>query len=73
MKLLNSTQSQVTVQEFTIEDETSVFIYKEIIEDGNVIDSILRDKDGFEIDDPALFDEACNFVDTLLQNEHFDE
>lgn len=73
MKLLNSTQSQVTVQEFTIEDETSVFIYKEIIEDGNVIDSILRDKDGFEIDDPALFDEVCNFVDTLLQNEHFDE
>jgi hypothetical protein len=71
MKLLNSTQSQVTVQEFTIEDETSVFIYKEIIEDGHVIDSILRDKDGFEIDDPVLFDKVCNFVDTLLQNGHF--
>lgn len=44
-----------------------VLVYKEWIdsEDGKCLDFILRSKNGFEIDDPALVEEVQDFIDSL--------
>ena len=44
-----------------------VLVYKEWIdsENGKCLDFILRSKDGFEIDDPALVEEVQEFIDVL--------
>jgi len=66
MKILNKISSTVTEVTYTLQDETSAFYYKEWLnEKGKVIDCLLRDKDGHEIDDPALYERVTNFVDEL--------
>jgi hypothetical protein len=66
MELLDQTESVVTEVTYTLRDDVSTFYYKEWLNDsGHVIDSILRDTDGNEIDDPALLEETQNFVDGL--------
>lgn len=66
MELLNKTVSTVTEVTYALQDETSAFYYKEFLnEKGKVIDSLLRDKDGFEIDDPALLEKVEEFVDGM--------
>jgi len=68
MKLLDKIESVVTEVTYTLADDISPFYYKEWLNDsGKVIDSILRDKDGYKIDDPALLEEVQNFVDNLEQ------
>ena len=68
MKLLDKIESIVTEVTYTLADNTSLFYYKEWLNDsGKVIDFVLRDKDGYEIDDPALLEEVQNFVDNLEQ------
>lgn len=65
MELLNKTKSIVTEVTYTLQDKTSVFYYKEWLDDsGKVIDCLMRDKDGSEIDDPLLFEEVQEFIDS---------
>ena len=65
MKLLNKTESIVTEVTYTLQDKTSVFYYKEWLNDsGKVIDCLMRDKDGSEINDPLLFEEVQEFIDS---------
>jgi len=64
MELLNKTESTVTEVTYTLQDDLSAFYYKEWLDDsGKVIDSILRDKDGYEIDDSILLEEVQQFID----------
>jgi len=64
MELLNKTESTVTEVSYTLQDDLGAFYYKEWLNDsGKVIDSILRDKDGYEIDDPNLLEEVQQFID----------
>jgi hypothetical protein len=66
MELLKKEEVNVIENTYTIQDETSVFYYKELIDSkGKVVDSFLRDKDGFEIDDPILLEEVEEFIDGL--------
>jgi len=66
MELLNKIESVVTEVTYTLQDNVSTFYYKEWLNDrGRVVDSILRDKDGLEIDDLNLLEEVQNFVDEL--------
>jgi hypothetical protein len=66
MELLKKEEVNVIENTYTIQDETSVFYYKEFINSkGKVVDSFLRDKDGFEIDDPILLEEVEEFIDGL--------
>ena len=66
MKILNKVESQVTEVVYTIQDEIGVIIYKEWINDsGKVIDSQMQDKDGYQIDDPAILEDIQNLVDSL--------
>ena len=65
MELLNKIESTVTEVTYTLQDKTSVFYYKEWLNDsGKVIDCLIRDKDGYEIDDPLLFEEVQEFIDS---------
>ena len=65
MELLNKTESTVTEVTYTLQDKTSVFYYKEWLNDsGKVIDCLMRDKDGSEINDPLLFEEGQEFIDS---------
>jgi len=65
MELLNKIESTVTEVTYTFQDKTSVFYYKEWLDDsGKVIDCLMRDKDGSEIDDPLLFEEVQEFIDS---------
>ena len=65
MKLLNKTESIVTEVTYTLQDKTSVFYYKEWLNDsGKGMDCLMRDKDGSEINDPLLFEEVQEFIDS---------
>jgi hypothetical protein len=66
MELLKKEEVNVIENTYTLQDETSVFYYKEFLNSkGKVVDSFLRDKDGFEIDDPILLEEVEEFIDGL--------
>ena len=66
MELLRKEEVNVIENTYTLQDGTSVFYYKEFINSkGKVVDAFLRDKDGFEIDDPILLEEVGEFIDSL--------
>lgn len=66
MELLKKEEVNVIENTYTLQDETSVFYYKELIDSkGRVVDAFLRDKDGFEIDDAGLLEEVEEFIDSL--------
>ena len=66
MELLRKEEVNVIENTYTLQDETSVFYYKEFINSkGKVVDSFLSDKDGFEIDDPSLLENVQEFIDSL--------
>jgi hypothetical protein len=69
MELLNhSVHKQAIENVYTIQHATEgVLIYKEWIDsdNGKCIDSILRSKGGYEIDDVDLIDEVWKFIDSL--------
>ena len=68
MELLKKEEVNVIENTYTLQDETSVFYYKELIDSkGRVVDAFLRDKDGFEIDDAGLLEEVEEFIDSLEQ------
>lgn len=63
MELLGKTGMTVTEVEYTLQDETGAFYYKEWLnEKGKIIDSMLVDKDGYQINDPALLEEVESFL-----------
>ena len=65
MELLSRTEFVVTEVTYTLQDEISTFYYKEWINaEEKVIDSVLRDKDGYQIDDPALLERVYDFIDS---------
>ena len=66
MELLKKEEVNVIENTYTLQDGTSVFYYKEFINSkGKVVDSLLSDKDGFEIDDPSLLENVQEFIDSL--------
>ena len=63
MELLLKVSTTVTEVSYTFQDEISAFYYKELINaEGDVIDCMLRDKDGHEIDDPSLLERVHDFI-----------
>lgn len=67
MELLTNSILKVTEETFFLQDpEGGVLVYKEWSdESGNVIDFVLRSKDGYEIDDPSILERVQTFVDNL--------
>jgi hypothetical protein len=63
MELLNKQETITTTVVFTLQDETGAFYYKEWINDGGeVVDSMMVDKDGYQINDPVLLEEVESFL-----------
>ncbi len=68
LELLNHQEEQgVEIHTYTIQDEEGVLIYKEWVQDGQVIDSILEGKHGDTIFDEELIERVQNFVDAAIQ------
>jgi hypothetical protein len=71
MKLLSKAESTVTEVTYTLQNETSVFYYKEWLNDsGRVIDCLMRDEDGYEIDDSLLLEQVQEFIDSCGANSY---
>ncbi len=68
LELLNHQKEQgVEIHTYTIQDEEGVLIYKEWVQDGQVIDSILEGKHGDTIFDEELIERVQSFVDAAIQ------
>jgi len=64
MEILNKAEHVVTQVVYTIQDDTSVFYYKEWIDSsGKVIDSIITSKDGETINEDELTEKVWNLID----------
>jgi hypothetical protein len=68
LELLNHQKEQgVEVHTYTIKDEEGVLIYREWVQDGQVIDSILEGKHGDTIFNEDLIERVQNLVDAAIQ------
>jgi hypothetical protein len=64
-ELLNQETNSVIEHTYVLQDENGKIFYKEWESEGKIIDSAMRDKDGFEIDDPELVEQVQEFIDNL--------
>ncbi len=66
MTILHTETEVLTVQRITLQlpDGYVVRVLEYTDNNGKVVDSIVRDKDGYELEDLALIDEVYNFLDT---------
>jgi hypothetical protein len=68
LELLNHQKEQgVEIHTYTIQDEEGVLIYKEWVQEGQVIDSILEGKHGDTIFDEELIERVQSFIDAAIQ------
>jgi hypothetical protein len=68
LELLNHQKEQgVEIHTYTIQDEEGVLIYREWVQDGQVIDSILEGKHGDTIFDEELIERVQSFIDAAIQ------
>ena len=65
LQLLNKAESVVTQNVYTIQDENGAFYYKEWLSEGKVIDAILMDRDGYQIDDADLLEQVEEYLDSI--------
>ena len=63
--LKHEVSSGVVEHTYFIQDDQGKIVYKEWMDGYKVIDSALRDKDGYEIDDPELLEQVQEFIDSL--------
>jgi hypothetical protein len=66
MEILHTETEVLTVQRTTLQlaDGSVVRVLEYTDNNGKVVDSIVRDKDGYELEDLALIDEVYDFLDT---------
>ena len=66
MEILHRETEVLTVERITLQmpDGLIVRVLEYTDSNGKVVDSIVRDKDGYELDDLALTDEIYEFLDT---------
>jgi hypothetical protein len=65
MELLKKQTIDVVEVTYTIQDSFGIITYKEWLQDGNCIDSVLRDKDGYQIDDPDLLEIVILYLESI--------
>ena len=66
MEILHTETEVLTVERTTLQlaDGYIIRVLEYTDNNGKVVDSIVRDKDGYELEDLALIDEVYNFLDT---------
>jgi hypothetical protein len=69
LELLNQhKESAVEIYIYTIKDEEGILVYQEWVQDGEVIDSSLRSKDGETIWDEDIIERVHDFIDQCMQD-----
>ena len=63
--LKHETFSELVEHTYFIQYGEDKIVYKEWMEGHKVIDFTLRDKDGYEIDDPELLEQVHEFIEAL--------
>ena len=74
MKVLHRETEVLRVERTTLQtpDGRIIRVLEYIDSNKNVVDSIVRDKSGYEIDDLALTDEVYDFLDAQIPQEDAD-
>jgi len=69
MELLQQTEQKVKIIESRVQlNNGNIVVVKDYYDESDkIIDTSVRTKDGYEIDDPAEVDEILNFLDEMLQ------
>jgi len=65
--LRHQKEEAVEVHTYTIKDEEGILVYKEWVQEGQVIDSLLEGKHGDTIFDDAIITRVQEFVDNKIQ------
>ena len=63
MELLDQTEQHIKKVSYTIKHNNKEYILIDFFDGGEMIDTILRDKDGNTIEDAALLEEFTTFLD----------
>jgi len=66
--LRHQKEEAVEVHTYTIQDEEGILVYKEWIQGGQVIDSLLEGKHGDTIFDEDTIERVQGFIDAGIQN-----
>lgn len=71
MTILHTETEVLTVQRTTVQlaDGSIVRVFEYTDNNGKVVDSIVRSKHGYEIDDLALIDKIYDFMDNAVNAE----
>jgi hypothetical protein len=69
MELLKKERAEVTGVTYKIQDHFGVVTYKEWLQNGKCVDSVLRDKDGYEINDPDLLEVILIYLESIGELE----
>ena len=69
MELLQQIEQKVKIIESRVQlNNGNIVVVKDYYDESDkIIDTSVRTKDGYEIDDPAEVDEILNFLDEMLQ------
>jgi len=63
MKIKNVTKDRLVAVSHEVEYEGQTYIYTDYyLEDGRIVDSILRTEEGYNVEIPELFEEIQEFV-----------
>ena len=63
MKIKNVTKDRLVAVSHEVEREGQIWIYTDYyLEDGRIVDSILRTEEGYNVEIPELFEEIQEFV-----------
>ena len=66
MNLLSKVKTKVTEVVYFLQDDVSAFVYKEWKnEEGKIIDAMLQDKDGYQLDSPILLEMVEEYLDSI--------
>lgn len=67
MKLVSKTVEAIVTETFVLENELGekVTVIDYLDDRGKVIDTIVRDKNGNDIDDPILYENVISFLESI--------
>lgn len=63
MQLLNTESVNVRRVSYTVLHNQKKYILTDFFEGANIVDTIIRDKDGNTVEEPGILEEITNFLD----------
>ena len=71
MKLVSKTVEAIVTETFVLENELGekVTVIDYLDDRGKAIDTIVRDKNGNDIDDPILYENVISFLESIEESD----